>query len=137
MKWERLPPGEIAARFEEANGPLHCMKETLALLKEAAAIKDRIGRILWMNSAAEKMWGVSLKEAIGKTMPAVAGDYIGKHSIRQDAEILKTKVGQAFYVPSQNEGKPSYSVIKFPFRCAEGDTLICVIRTRLTQGHAA
>ena len=126
MRWEDLQAAEIGPAFEKANGELHIMRSFMASSNMPAAIKDSNGRILYCNNTAQKMWGLTLAKARGKTLAEVL-DLSSKYDDdRQNKKVIREKIPLVFFLlGTTNSGKViSYSLFKFVFYSSDFETLI-------------
>lgn len=127
MKWEDVSLSEIAKTFDRHNGRIQQMRGFLSLLRDTAAVvKDRSGRILWANHAAETLFDMPLADFRGKTIEHVLGPRDYRKAKKQLEKVLDSDVAEFEYHRSA-----SYAVVRFPFRDDDGDVLIVSQRVKL------
>ena len=126
MRWEDLQAGEIGPEFEKANGELHVMRSWMAGKTEACGISDQNGRILWINAAAEKNWGVKLADVRGKTLSTLLDLATSYDEDRHNKKVVRSMMAEVFFVLGTTSAGAimSYSIFKFPFFCSKMDVLI-------------
>ncbi len=109
------------------NGHFQTVRSFLRLLRTPGMIKDSIGRVLYMNAEAEKLFGVSLKAYLGKTMVDFAPSlHMNSEMGRQDGKVLRTRSAQVFFNKflDLEDRVWRYTVIKFPFDNDDEDTFL-------------
>ena len=75
MNWEKIPTKDLpAAVIDSSNGSLLLITSFLGMLPVAAFVKDKRGRMLYINPAAAKLWKTTYQNALGKTLPELIGD---------------------------------------------------------------
>jgi PAS domain-containing protein len=127
VKWEDVPLSEIAKQFDRSNGRIQQMRGFLSLLREVAAtVKDRTGRILWANHAAEVLFETPLSEFRGKMIEEVLGPAEHRKAKKQLQKVLESEVAQFEYHRSN-----SYAVVRFIFLDDDGDVLIVALRVKM------
>lgn len=127
MKWEDVPISEIDQAFNRRNGRIQQMRGFLSLLRDVAAtVKDRSGRILWANHAAEVLFDKSLGDFRGKTIDQVLGPRDYRKAQVHLLQVVGTDTAAFEYHRSD-----SYAVVRFPFRDDDDDMLIVALRVKM------
>jgi PAS domain-containing protein len=127
VKWENVPLSEIAKQFDRSNGRIQQMRGFLTLLRDTAAtVKDRTGRILWANRAAEVLFESPLSEFRGKMIEHVLGPAEHRKAKKQLEKVLASEAAQFEYHRSH-----SYAVVRFMFVDDDGDALIVSLRVKM------
>jgi PAS domain-containing protein len=128
MKWEDLTETQLIEALPIVNGNFHLLCSFLALLPVAATVKDPLGRILYANRTAMRLYNRKPNELIGKTIDQVIT--IDDPKIVREIRRLERKVissGKAEIVFQQlgNKVHPiRHSVLKFPFFDSDGDPIV-------------
>jgi PAS domain-containing protein len=126
VKWEDVPVAELAKAVDRRNGRIQQMRGFLTLIDVAATVKDRTGRILWANRAAEVLFDASLGDFRGKTIDQVLGPRDYKKAQVHLLQVIGTDVAAFEYHRSD-----SYAVIRFPFRDDDDQVLIVALRVKM------
>ena len=126
MRWEDVPKDEIERHFNERNGDLQQMRGFFSLLKDTAVtVKDRTGRILWANHAAELMFNMPLAQFRGESIQFALGPNAWPKARKELAKVFRSEMVEFEFQHGQ-----SYSAIRIPFRDDQGDMLVAVLRVR-------
>jgi PAS domain-containing protein len=95
----------------------------LAMLPIAAFVKDRKGRLLYLNAAAEKLWKVKAKEVLGKTLWQVL-DLSERQAKANDLKVLQQKAAQLSVHRAPPARSPLRSILEFPIVDVAGRRLL-------------
>lgn len=131
MHWEGVPDAELAAKVKEGNGGFRLVTAFLQLLPVPAFVKDKRGRLLFLNSAARKLWKLRGDQGIGWTVAQLFKnpelDLIERASDRQTL-----RVGAA-WVTAYLKSDPHFYTLAFPALDSDDDTLLGYILVRPTK----
>lgn len=120
MRWERVSAANLKAELERANCDFHLMTSFLAMLQMPAFVKDKAGRLLYLNSRAETFWKLKASDAIGK---AIANNrQLEKEFRDSDRKVIERGAAHVFHHPERDPH--SFTAIQFPFVDADGHRLI-------------
>jgi PAS domain-containing protein len=95
----------------------------LAMLPVAGYVKDRKGRLLYVNAAAEKLWKVKAGDVLGKTLCEVLG--LSERQVRaNDLKVFQQNAAYLSVHPAVPGSSPLRSMMEFPIVSAEGRRVI-------------
>lgn len=77
VNWDVTEARKLQAQVAEQ---AEVMRVTLSAIVDAVITSDMQGRVLWMNQAAERMLGVSVANALGQSLDALAEVLAGSES---------------------------------------------------------
>jgi PAS domain-containing protein len=123
MRWDRVTGQRLGELIATANGDLHLMISFLAMLPVPAYVKDKKGRLLYLNPMGERLWKVKASEVLGKTVPQVLGKpQLEAQTQSSDKKVLKRDNAHVyFHLVADTQ---HYSVLQFTFLDADDDRLI-------------
>lgn len=97
-----------------------------ATLPLPAFVKDKQGRILYVNARAEKLWNVKAKEILGKPLWQVLG--LSERQVRaNDLQVLHHNTAQVFAHLDSRAGSPLRTILEFPMMDSEGRRVLGAI----------
>lgn len=119
--WEDILPDEMAAEMLTRNGRFQIMISFMRLTPMAAMVIDAHGRVIFMNTAAERYWKVRIWDVRGKALATIMNMQSGEEK-RMESEHRNVLRGsspssagaQVFYEHFRN-GSERMSMLKFPF----------------------
>ena len=102
-------------------------------------IKDRNGRISYVNDAFCKHAGKTPAEVLGKTQSQIWPESIAKELTGTDSSVLETNASQEWIqvLPSSNGGLSHFFGLKFPFSNSDGTTSLGVVALDITERRKA
>lgn len=104
---------------------MHEITAFLAMLPLPALVKDKKGRILYLNAKAEKLWKIRTKDVLGKTLPEVLG--LSERDVRaNDFKVLHLNAAQVFLHLGSAPRSP-LCMLEFPMVTAEGKRVLGAI----------
>lgn len=122
MEWEKLRAGEIDHAVRAADGTFQVVSSFLALLPVPAFVKDKSGRLLYLNARAEALWKLKSHEAAGKTIPEIFGkEELGAIVRECDRRVLRDR---AAHVSGNISSSPHFFTLLFPMIDGEGNRLL-------------
>lgn len=122
MEWEKVSIDELGAALNLTNPELHTLTGFLAMLSVPAFVKDKKGRVLFLNKKAQQEWKVSASDAIGKTVASLTGSRELEYSIkRNEARVLRHMSGYVFNLVNKDA---HLFTLLFPVADSDGDVLI-------------
>jgi PAS domain-containing protein len=95
----------------------------LAILPSAAYVKDRKGRLLYVNAAAEKLWKAKAGDVLGKTLREVLG-LSERQVIANDLKVFQQNAAHLSVHPAVPGSFPLRSMLEFPIVDAAGRRVI-------------
>lgn len=131
--WDELEPQDMSHELLGRNSKFQMMISFLGMIPVPAAIKDRKGRIVYLNRKAEDLWGVKLMAAQGKQMgevmklsPAEAHTLLAA-----DRAVLAGQDAMTFYERFHHDEK-RMCVLRFPMHLDNEDALIVALYISLS-----
>lgn len=123
MRWEKIEIGRLEAELARADADFGRMTSFLAMLSLPAFVKDKKGRFLFLNAAAERLWKIRARDAIGKTKAQIFGDPLMQRDVTDgDRKVLRQAAAGVFI--HNAKGRIRHIVLKFPFADSSGDRVI-------------
>lgn len=96
------------------------------MLPIAAYVKDRKGRLLYLNAAAEKLWNVKAGDVLGKTLCEVLG--LSERQVKaNDLKIFLQNAAHLSVHRAAPARSPLRSILEFPVVDVAGRRLIGAI----------
>lgn len=132
MLWEKLDETELAKAARTTNGVLQIVTEFLAMLPVPAFVKDKRGRLIFLNAAAERLWKTKAHTAIGKTFSQLAYWKCSDAVVRAGDRLVLLE--QATHVVGSVNSMPHCFMLLFPVLDADGDALIGGIAVQTHDG---
>lgn len=130
MEWEKVSTPLLAAVIEQEGLHFHSVLGFTAMLDATAFVEDKRGRVLWLNPKAQKEWGVTHEQAIGKTLAAILGKRDLDLAINRNvAQVLRY---MAANVSAHLNEDPHLFLLMFPILDPDGDTLIAGFAVKTT-----
>jgi len=131
MNWEKLSDSEILEALPGVNGNFQLLCSFLALLPVAATVKDPLGRMIYANRVALKLYGRKPGEMVGQTIDKIieiADPKVPREIRRTEKKVLTDNRAGIFFQQLGTERRPiRHSVLKFPFFDSEGDPVLVSI----------
>ena len=127
MKWERISESRLFDELAEANGDFHLLRSFLSLLPVAATVKDRLGRVLYANQAAARMYGRTAPTLVGREIERIISgiDQRTAAEIRRvERKVIEGKPAIMFQQLREAPHPIRHSVLKFAFFDSDGDPLL-------------
>jgi PAS domain-containing protein len=128
MKWDDLTETQLIEALPVVNGNFHLLCSFLALLPVAATVKDPLGRILYANRTAMRLYNRKPNEMIGKTIDQVLAidDAKTVREIRRlERKVISSGKAEIAFQQLGNQVHPiRHSVLKFPFFDSDGDPVL-------------
>jgi len=128
MKWADLTETELRDKLPESNGNFQLVCSYLNLLPVAATVKDALGRVLYANRVAMKLYGRKPNEILGSTIDRIL--QLDEPAIIRDIRRVEKRVlssGRAeihFQQLGSRVHPVRHSVLKFPFFDSDGDPVL-------------
>lgn len=98
----------------------------LAMLPLPAFVKDKNGRLVYVNARAEALWKVKAEEILGKPLWQVLD--LSKRQVRaNDLQVLHQNTAQVFAYLSSVAGSPLRTILEFPMIDSEGRRVLGAI----------
>ncbi len=143
MRWEKLAADEIADAIANADDSnFRMILSFITMLPVPGIVKDRTGRVLYMNRRAESAFNIQSRQACGLQVSDIL-QICDRHLINklrhQDHDVIAANTAMAFFdVATDTDGRPRskaarYAVLKFPFCDWEGDVLIGALMLRTSE----
>lgn len=137
--WDQLEPGEMTHELLRRNSKFQMMISFLGMVPMPAAIKDRKGRIVYLNRRAEAFWGVKLLAAQGQMMADLMKlSESDAHALHlADRKVLLGEEAVTFYDTyhhMDNAKEQRMCVLRFPVHL-DNDVLIVGIYIMLSNGE--
>ncbi|MBE8167259.1 MAG: response regulator [Shewanella sp.] len=100
------------------------LRSLIDSIPEAIIFKDKEGKYLGCNKAAERMLGYTESELIGQTLDSMTNPELGERIRAEDEQILKDKVPLRYQEKVQLSGKSVLlDTLKLPFYNRRGELL--------------
>lgn len=122
MKWHEVPREDLQRAMQQPNGDLALMISFLGMLPVPAFVKDKAGRLLYLNPRAELWASIRSQDAIGKTIAEIFSTTDPEIVKAHDRNVLKYSVARVHV--HLEAGSPLLTAFEFPFEDSEGDRLI-------------
>lgn len=129
MKWEDLTEDELREKLPSANGEFHLLCSFLALLPIACTVKDPLGRVLYANRPAMKLYNAKPNDMLGQTIGKILRIEEHRDQVneikRVERRILKSgRVEIVFQQLGELTHPMRHSVLKFPFYDSDEDPVL-------------
>lgn len=117
--WNDILPEEMPTEMLTRNGRFQLMISFLRIAPMAALVLDELGRIIFMNAAAERYWKVRVWDVQGKTLAAIMNlnprDTVCMNN--EHANVLERSIrgGAQVFLEHFRNGSERMSMLKFPF----------------------
>jgi PAS domain S-box-containing protein len=104
-----------------------------------ASIKDREGRILYINEPLSRVYNVKVEEVVGKTTYQWLSPEIAKRIRLHDQEVLSTKRLLQFeeIVPTPDGVLHHWLAFRFPIESSDGELLVGTVALDITRRKQA
>lgn len=134
--WDELEPADMSHELLGRNSKFQMMVSFLGMIPVPAAIKDRKGRIVYLNRKAEDLWGTKLLSAQGKQMSEIMKlSQAEAHALYvADRSVMAGQDATTFYEmfhPGLNERR--MCVLRFPLHLEGDDVLIVALYILLSD----
>jgi PAS domain S-box-containing protein len=132
--WDKLEPDDMAHELLGRNSKFQMMISFLGMIPVPAAIKDRKGRVIYLNRKAEDLWGIKLRSAQGKQMSEIMQlSGAEAHALKAaERTVLAGQDAMTFYETSNpGPSERRMCVLRFPLRLDE-DVLIVALYITLS-----
>jgi PAS domain S-box-containing protein len=128
MRWEKLTESQLHDRLIDVDGNFHLLCSFLALLPVAATVKDALGRILYANRTAMKLYGRKPHEMVGRQIDQVIpieNEKVVREIKRIERNVLMSERAEIVFEQLGRTKEPiRHSVLKFVFFDSDGDPVL-------------
>lgn len=130
-RWADVPIEELKQEVYSRNGNFQRMISFLAMAPLPAFLKDRGGRVIYMNTRAELLWHVAIDDVRGRTMTEVMhlNETERRVAERQDNKVL-AGIEACIYMETVSHSESRvrrFSVLKFPLKDDNGEVLLVAL----------